>query len=87
MSLYKYYIVNNIRSRTVKKSKVIYTSRRPKSKEVKESFIYKSCELYSYLPTEIQNISIKEYNIAIKAHILDNFPFNKLYNCTDEYPP
>ena len=87
MSLYQYYIVNNTRSRTVKRSKVIYTARCPKSKEVNELFIYKTCELYSYLPMEIQNLSIKKFNTTIKTHIYDNFPFNKLYNRTDEYPP
>ena len=65
----------------------IYTKKRPKLKTTTDFYLYKSCELYSYLPEDIQQLNGRKYREALKGYILLNFPYNKLYHGTDEYPP
>ena len=85
-SIYNMYITSD-NQRRVKKAKVVYTKKRPKTKNVKDFFIYKACEMYSYIPETIKQLNETKYRDSIKKYILSNYPFNKLYNGPDDDPP
>ena len=86
-SLKSKYKVSIQTNRRVRVCPSIYTKNIPKLKMRKESFVFKSCELYSYLPNQTKALNEKQFIKSLRQYIINYFPANSINADYDNLPP